>query len=122
MGQEMIIGFSEQIVTIDTYIRIAIFIVSIAGGIMGLGLWYNRKINHLSVSKYWRLFIVGIIFYSIGAFSDIFTPRFFSSMATHNVLTETIYLIGLGLIFISLHRFIDDYVKTKKEATDNKLE
>lgn len=115
MEQQMIFGFSEQMLAIDTYIRVGVFLVSIIGGLVGLALWYNRKVNHLSVSKYWRLFIVGIIFYSIGAFADIFTPRFIQSMGAHNLITENVYLIGLGLIFISLYRFTTDYVAAKKK-------
>jgi hypothetical protein len=109
------------LLNIDVFFRIANFIVVFVGGLMGLSLWYNRRINHLSVSKYWRLFITGIIFYAIGTFSDIFTPSLRSSLGFHNLLTESSYMTGLSLIFISLYRFISDYVlgKTKETKINN---
>lgn len=115
--EQQIFGLSDQILTIDIGIRIGVFLVIAIGGIMGLGLWYNRNINHLSVSKYWRLFITGVLFYAVGAFSDIFTPRLIQSMGAHNLLTENVYLIGLGLIFVSLYRFTNDYVEQRKGKT-----
>ena len=98
------------LVNIDIYIRVAIFAAAIIGGIAGLSLWRNQRINHLSVSKYWRLFIIGVIFYAVAAFADIFTPITRATLGMLNLIIENLYLCGLGLIFVSLNRFISDYL------------
>jgi hypothetical protein len=96
---------------INIILHSAVFGLSIIAGFFGLGLWYNRTINHLAVSTYWRIFIIGIIFYAVSEFADIFTPGLTASIGMHNLTTEMTLLIGLALIFTTLHRFLRDYIK-----------
>lgn len=99
---------------LNLIVHIAVFTLSLIATFFGLGLWYNRSINHLAVSTYWRVFISGILFYAISEFSDIFTPGLKASIGMHNLITEMTLLIGLALIFVALYRFMIDYTQQKK--------
>lgn len=105
----------QEAPTINIILHLIVFSVSLIATILGLGLWYNRTINHLAVSTYWRISIVGILFYTISEFSDIFAPGLKASVGMHNLATEMTLLIGLALIFITLYRFMQDYVQKSKE-------
>ncbi len=95
---------------VNIVLHVSVFLVALLSFFVGLGLWYNRKINHLGVSVYWRVFIIGILFYALAECIDIFTPGLFASLGVHNLITEMTLLVGLSLIFISLYRFMEDYV------------
>ncbi len=90
--------------------HVSVFLVAFVAFLLGLGLWYNRSINHLGVSHYWRIFITGVFFYALAEFSDIFTPGLTASLGVHNLITEMTLLVGLALIFVSLYQFMKDYV------------
>jgi len=105
---------------INVIFHIAVFLVSLVAFLIGIGLWYNRKINHLGVSHYWRIFMVGILFYTIAEFSDIFTPGLTASLGVHNLITEMTLLIGLSLIFVSLYQFLQDYISQKTPSQSQK--
>ncbi len=98
---------------VNILLHTSVFLVALVSFFTGLGLWYNRRLNNLGVSQYWRIFILGVLFYSIAEFADIFTPGLFASLGVHNLITEMTLLIGLSLIFVSLYRFLEDYVKQK---------
>ena len=98
---------------INIIFHVAVFLLGLFASLLGLSLWYNRSINHLAVSTYWRIFILGIAFYTIAEFVDIFTPGLRASLGVQNYLTESTLLVGLSLIFISLFRFMQDYVSGK---------
>lgn len=99
---------------INIIFHLAVFLLSLFAAFFGMGLWYNRHINHLAVSTYWRVFIVGVLFYAISEFSDIFTPGLMASIGMHNLTTEMTLMVGLALIFVALHRFMHDYTEKKK--------
>ncbi len=94
---------------VNTILHAAVFLTALVSFFIGLGLWYNRTINHLGVSHYWRIFITGVLFYAISEFADIFTPGLMASLGVHNLITEMMLLVGLSLILISLYRFLQDY-------------
>mgnify|MGYP001597375273 CR=1 FL=1 len=98
---------------INIIFHVSVFLVSLIAFLIGIGLWYNRNINHLGVSHYWRIFITGVFFYALAEFADIFTPGLTASLGVHNLITEMTLLVGLSLIFVSLYRFLKDYVGQK---------
>ncbi len=100
---------------INIVLHLSVFLVTLTAFVIGLGLWYNRKINHLGVSHYWRVFMIGVLFYAIAEFADIFTPGLHASLGVHNLITEMTLLVGLALIFVSLYQFIQDYIKQHPE-------
>lgn len=110
----------QQPPTINIAFHIAVFLVSAIAFIISAGLWYNRKINNLKTSPYWHTFVMGIFFYSIAEFIDIFTPGLHASLGVHNLITEMTLLAGLSLIFISLYRFLQDYIRERISAPQTK--
>jgi hypothetical protein len=104
---------------INIIFHLAVFLTSLVAFIVGIGLWYNRKINHLGVSQYWRTFIVGVLFYTIAEFADIFTPGLHASLGVHNLITEMTLLVGLSLIFVSLYQFLKDYIGHKASEAES---
>ncbi len=99
--------------TINIVFHVSVFLLSLIAFLIGIGLWYNRNINHLGVSHYWRIFITGVLFYAIAEFADIFTPGLHASLGVHNLITEMTLLVGLSLIFVALYRFLQDYIGEK---------
>jgi hypothetical protein len=103
--------------TINIILHMGVFLVALIAFVIGLGLWYNRSINHLGVSHYWRIFIAGVFFYAVSEFSDIFTPGLTASLGVHNLITEMTLLVGLSLIFVSLYQFLKDYLGQKQPTS-----
>lgn len=100
---------------INIIFHVAVFITGIVAVFIGIGLWYNRTLNHLAISLYWRIFMAGIIFYTISEFVDIFTPGLRASLGVQNYLVESTLVVGLALIFVSLFRFMRDYTEKTSE-------
>jgi len=101
---------------INIVFHVSVFLLSLTAVFIGVGLWYNRTLNHLGVSSYWRIFMIGIVFYTISEFVDIFTPGLNASLGVHNLITEMTLLAGLSLIFVSLHQFLSDYIHQHRSS------
>lgn len=95
---------------INIVLHLSVFLMSLTAFVIGIGLWYNRTINHLGVSTYWRTFMMGVFFYALSEFADIFTPGLHASLGVFNLVTEMTLLVGLSLIFVALYQFIQDYI------------
>lgn len=99
---------------INIILHMSVFLTALIAFLIGIGLWYNRNINHLGVSQYWRIFITGVLFYALSEFADIFTPGLTASLGVHNLITEMTLLVGLSLMFVSLFQFLKDYIGQKE--------
>jgi len=55
-------------------------------------------------SESWEIFVLGLFFYMVSEFSDLFTPSLRASLGMHNYFTEFALLVGLAFIFIAMRR------------------
>ncbi|HEX9722368.1 MAG TPA: hypothetical protein VGA53_03830 [Candidatus Paceibacterota bacterium] len=84
----------------------AVFLLVLSTFVVALVVWFRRKKQGIPMGESWKLFVLGLFFYMVSEFSDLFTPSLRASLGMHNYFTEFALLVGLAFIFIAMRRLV----------------
>ncbi len=70
---------------------------------------HRPQTNVAHPAEQYSLYIMlGLLFYTISEYSDLYTPGLLASLGMHNYFTELSLLIGMVFIIIAVRRMIRD--------------
>lgn len=85
----------------------AVFLLSFGALIGAWIVWRKQSAKADGASnEYWKMFVLGLLFYTVSEFSDLFTPSLRASLGMHNYFTEFALLVGLAFMFIAMRRLV----------------
>jgi len=84
----------------------AVFLLVLITFLVALIAWVRRNRQMMPVEEAWKMFVLGLFFYMVSEFSDLFTPSLRASLGMHNYFTEFALLVGLAFIFIAMRRLL----------------
>ena len=84
----------------------AVFLLVVVTFIVALVAWFRKRQQMMPQEESWKMFMLGLFFYMVSEFSDLFTPSLRASLGMHNYFTEFALLVGLAFIFIAMRRLL----------------
>lgn len=97
----------QDVPTLNLALHWAVFIFSFVAMVFAGAVWYKyRKTGRTEMLFTWKLLFLGLIFYTISEYSDIYTPGLKASLGMHNYFTEGAMLVATAFLFIAAKRLV----------------
>jgi len=99
----------QNVPLINLALHWAVLLLSLVAMIFAGAIWLRVRKNKADMSVFtWKLVFLGLIFYTISEYSDLYTPGLKASLGVHNYFTEGTLLVGVAFIFIAIKRLISN--------------